>query len=102
MLFHKSPTAGVIDASISQVLLKANVLEHVWNLALLTCYQVPEGLGQNSENDELSCFPLEVGSWLPWFIQMQYMEHEQIGPSRKQQRRSLSKNGVPFSFLISV
>ena len=38
MLIHESSKVGDIDASVS--LLEANVLEHVWDPALLRCYYV--------------------------------------------------------------
>ena len=40
-----------MGASISQVLFETDILENVWDPALLRCYQMLKDLGQNSESD---------------------------------------------------
>lgn len=40
MLFYKSWKVAGVDASVGQGVFEANVLEHVWDLALLRCDQV--------------------------------------------------------------
>lgn len=51
MLFSKLPRVKGIDANVSRGLFEADVLECVWDQALLRGYQMFGGLGQNSEND---------------------------------------------------
>lgn len=66
-------------------------LRFVWSWCTGTCSRSGSswvllgvwGLVQNSENDKLFCFPLEVGTWLVWHIQSKIQKKNKWGLTEK-------------------
>ena len=64
-----------VDAIVRRDLSDANVLEHVWDLALLQCYEV---FGAQDKTQEMINLMWEQFLWL---IQLQNTEQESMDPT---------------------
>lgn len=87
--FQKSPRVRCIDANLSQDLFETNILEHVWDLALLRCYQM---FGSQDKVQKMMNFLVSPLKWEHGFfglVRGKIHNMSKWDPAEKQQRWSL-------------